>query len=186
MSAASDRLAAGYYNAGLYSNANPGGLSGKGAVRQNWTPMLADFSAVAGEAAGYAAQAGASAASAAQAPGTRATSTTNMSVPVAAGVDVTFQIQEADKLFSKSQTIVVGADASPLSFFKGPIKAWNPATRMMTVAVDFVAGAAGPYALWNVSLSSPSDNTLTGRVAALEAANLQARKRAALTAKEIF
>ena len=186
MSAAFDRLVAGYYNAGLYSLANPGGLSGKGAVRLNWTPMLADFAAVAGEAAQSATAAASAAASAAQAPGTRATSETSMSIPVVVGTEVTFTVKEEGKLFSKSQTVVVGSDASPLNYFKGPIKSWDPATRIMTVKTDFIAGAGGPFALWNISLSSPSDGTLTGRVAALEAANLKARKVAALTAKEIL
>jgi len=187
MSAAYDRLAAGYYNANLFSPANPGGLSGKEAVRTNWTPMLLDFTTVAGEVATALAQAEAAAASAINAPGTKATSATEFTLPAedALPIDIVITLLEPDKLFGKGQTIVVSADEDATCQASGPIKAFDPVTKIMTFQAKFVAGA-GTFDLWNVALSAPIDGTLTGRVAALEEAADQQRDRARFFAKELI
>jgi hypothetical protein len=184
-SAAYDRLANGYYNPDLKSLSNPGGLSGLGAVRANWTPMFQDFATVAGEVATSADTASAAASSAVNAPGTSATSVTNMAIPAAIPTAMVFALQQLNKAFVKGQTVVVSDQANALNSFTGPITAFNPADGSITVDALFASGA-GAHAAWNIGLSAPIDNTLTGRVAALELANAQLRDTALFFAKEFI
>ncbi len=183
-SAAYDRLAGGYYNVGLISTANPGGLSGPGAVRENWEAMLADIATVIAEGSMSATAAQAAASAAFSAPTSKGTSTTNLLMP-AIGATVVVRLQEANRDYGLGQTAVVAVTADAAKQFSGPIMGWNPATKDLTVKVQFAIGA-GTFSAWSVSLTAPVDATLTGRVGALEVANKKLRRKALFNAKEFI
>lgn len=186
MSAALDRLTSGYYNPGLRSNANPGGLSGVGAMRDNWPLLQADVAAVGTEAADAAAAALASAISAAQAPGTRATSTNEITIPAVIGGLINFTVVEADKLFTPGQTTLLAAAApNALNSVLGRLETFNPVTKAGSLRVEFIAGE-GTFNSWTLSLAPALDDTLTGRTTALEQANAELRSRALFIAKEFL
>jgi hypothetical protein len=185
LSAAYDRLVAGYYNPGLRSGSNPGGLSGRGAVRANWTAMFQDIAAVLAEGISNRDEAVEAALSALQAPGTKATSITNFAIPGATPANINLVLQEADKLFLEGQTVLVRADDNFLAAIIGPITAFDPVAKTMTVQAQYKSGA-GNHAAWKIALSAPIDSTLTGRVAALEQANVQQRSDALFFAKEFI
>lgn len=180
-----DRLFAGYYNPGVYSLSNPGGLSGVGAVRLNWSKMLTDFAAVAAEAVAGAGQATAAAASAFTAPGTKATSVTEFELPTALPATLAITLVEDDRLFVQGQTAVVSVTGSALNQASGPILSFDPLTKLLTFNAQIVTGE-GTFDDWQVALTAPADATLTGRVAALEAGNLIQRSAALFYAKEFI
>jgi hypothetical protein len=99
--------------------------------------------------------------------------------------DVAFAIVEADKLFIPGQTVVVVDQGNALNSFTGPLKLFDPVAKTMTVNAQFASGA-GAHGAWNIGLSAPVDNTLTGRVAALEVANAKLRSDALFNAKEFL
>jgi len=183
-SAAYDRLAGGFYNMGLISSGNPGGLAGPGAWRENWPKMQADIAVVIGEGAMSAAAAQAAAAAAFSAPNSKATSTTEIAMP-ALDAAVNVPIVEPDRLYAVGQTASVAVTADGAKGFSGPIIAWNPGSKVLQVRVKFVAGA-GTYSAWTIALTAPVDATLTGRVAALEIANTKLRAQALFRAKEFI
>lgn len=184
MSAAYDRLSAGYYNVSLRSGSNPGGITGIGAMRVNWEPFLVDYVTVAAETAAAKAAAEAAAAAAFAAPSSQATSDTDYTIPGAIGGTAVFHVVEADRLYSKGQTVVVSADADASAQVSGRIDDWNPGTQMLTVAIQFLGDGVGEFTLWNIALTAPVDATLTGRVNALEAANALRRDQALFYGKE--
>lgn len=186
MSAAYDRISSGYYNPALRSGANPGGLSGVGAMRDNWPLLLADLATVAQEGATSASAAAAAAAAALQAPGTTATSTSEILIPAVVSTIVSFSIQENDRLFFPGQTVLVAAaPPNALNCFIGPLTAFDPVAKTASVKALFTSGA-GTWSSWRMGLAAPVDNTLTGRVAALEAANARARANALFIGKEFI
>jgi hypothetical protein len=200
VSIAYDRLNTGYYNSGLKSVANPGGLSGTGALRVNHPALLADFCTVAAEAAASAlaahddgaaqvalahdqvvlaqqarADAQAFAQTAVNAPGASATSATNTVTipdPATLPVDITLQTQ-AGKAFIEGMNVVAAEEGAGWHQIAGPIKSYDSVTGALVIHAHFAAGTTMPAA-WKISLSAPTDATLTGRVSALEA---DARKR---------
>ncbi len=198
MSALTDaqfRLDSGYYNNGAQSPTNPGGFADDGhetnlfAVAHDIVVIGQGASDAADLATAQAGAAAVSAASAINAPGTNATSVTNRTIPAATGGSITLTLVEANKAFGLGQTVLFAYGANSLMQFAGPITAFDPASGVMTIAVQFIAAGAagqGPYASWKVSLSTPVDGSLTGRVAALEAANAKQKSRARLFFKEFI
>lgn len=185
-SAAFDRLNSGYWNPGLRSSANPGGLSGTGAMRVNWPLVLDDLAAVAAETAASQAMAAAYAAAAVSAPGTKATSGTNIVIPFGAvPASKAFTVAEADRLFVPGQTIVMASTADPLKQMVGPLTAFDAAAKTGTFQVQF-ASAAGTYAAWTIALAPSIDETLTGRVTALEAEAARLTRRHRLFNKDLL
>lgn len=186
MSAALDRLTSGYYNPGLRSNANPGGLSGVGAMRDNWPLLQADVAAVGTEAADSAASAIAAAAAAVQAPGTSATSTTEITIPGAVGGTLNFIIQEAGKLFIPGQTLLLAPPPpNALNSILIRLTAFDAVAKTASGLIEFKTGV-GTFSSWRVSLAPALDDTLTGRTSALEQANAALRARALFIAKEFL
>ncbi len=193
MSALSDaqfRVDSGYYNNGALSGSNPGGFANRGhrtslfSLAQDVVIIGQGASDAADTATAQATAAAASATSAINAPGTSATSSTSRTIPGVGG-SITFTLDQVGKAFSKGQTVMFASSALPLNQLAGPITAFNAATGIMTITVQFVAGA-GTFAAWDVSLSTPVDGSLTGRVAALEAANAKQKARALLLFKEFI
>lgn len=186
MSAALDRLTQGYWNMALRSGANPGGLSGIGAMRDNWPLVLADIAAVTIENAGATEQALQAAISALQAPGTFATSTTEITIPGVVGGVIPFTVQEADKLFLPGLTCLLAPPPpNALNSITGRLTAFDPVAKTASIKAEFLSGA-GTFANWKLCVTAPIDNTLTGRVAALEQANAQFRSLALFHGKEFF
>lgn len=186
MSAALDRLTNGYWNISLRSGANPGGLSGPGAVRANWAAMLADIAAVIAEGAQSNIEAAQAAVSALQAPGTFATSTNELTIPGVVGGLMNFSIQEAGKLFIPGDTCLLSAAApNALNSVLGRLEAFDPVAKTVSLRVEFKAGV-GTFSSWKLRLAASLDTTLTGRVAALETANAKQRSDALFIAKEFI
>lgn len=181
-SAAYDRLAGGFYNPGLKSSGNLGGLSGPGAVRENWQSMLADVATVTAEGSMSALAAAQAAAAAFSAPSSKSTSITEIVMP-AIGDTVAVGVVEADRLYAQGQTAVVSVTGDAVKQFSGPILSWDVLTKTLQIKIQFVAGA-GTFNAWTVALTAPVDATLSGRVAALEIANARLRTKALFTAKE--
>jgi hypothetical protein len=184
MSAAFDRLNTGYWNAGLKAGGNPGGLSGPGAMRENWPLVLADIAAVIAEAAASAAAAATSASAATIAPASRSTSISNRTIPAIDG-SVTFTLVEADRVYSPGQSAVCSVTGDAETQFSGVITAWDSVTKALTVKAKHVAGV-GTFNTWVIALTAPIDATLTGRVTALEAADAAAAEKALFHNDEEF
>jgi len=184
LSAAYDRLAGGYYNPGLKSSGNPGGLAGQGAVRANWDAMLADIATVISEGAMSAQQALDAAASAFEAPGSKSTSASNVLIP-ALGAIVTFGVIENGRTYSQGQTAVASVTGDATKAISGRILSWDPGTKELVIEAQHVTGA-GTFNAWTIALTAPIDATLTGRVANLEASNDAQRSLALFIAKEFI
>lgn len=186
MSAASDRLAAGYYNSSPVSGGNPGGLSGGGHVA-NFPAAANDIGAVAVEVAANAAAAAASAAAAANAPSNVATSATNMTI---AGFGATRSpvITETGKVFGLGQQVVVALTSSPTNQMIGYITGWNTGTRVMDIFVlsSNGSGTGSGAGAWQVSLAPTGGVTTARQVAtgglATGGGNLSADRTITVTA----
>jgi len=183
-SPAFNRLQGGYWNAGLKSAGNPGGMAGPGAARENWPLMLADVAAVIAEGSLSASAAEAAAASAFSAPGSKSTSTSTIAMPVK-GAIVPVIVQEDNRVYVGGQTAVVSVTGDFATQFAGLIVGWNQGTKLLQVRTDFVHGV-GTHNAWTIGLTAPIDDTLSGRVAALEIANARARRRACFSFKEFI
>ncbi|MDZ4372675.1 MAG: hypothetical protein U1C74_14790 [Phenylobacterium sp.] len=183
-SPAFNRLATGYWNVNLRSGANPGGLSGPGAVRDNLQLMLADVPAVAAETAASATIAVAAAAAAGGGATAKGTSGSTITIPELDDV-VAFAFVEAGRTWVKGQTLLVSADADALNQFSGPIVALDLVAKTVSVKALHVQGE-GEFSAWNLGLTAPIDGTLTGRVAALEQADVRFRADALFYMKEFL
>lgn len=151
--------------------------------RDRLIPLLQDTVAMAQTAKDKADAAQASANTAVNAPGTSAT-VASVTIPAATGGNVAFNLQQTGKAFSIGQTVVVALTASALNQFTGVITAFNAGTGAMTVNCQQFAGAGTGAA--TVSLTSPIDGSLTGRVTALEALQNKQEARARLFRKEFI
>lgn len=186
MSAAYDRLAGGYYNMGARTSGNPGGLAGEGAVRVNLPLMLADMVAVVAEGAMSASAAQAAAAAAFAAPTSKGVSSSNFVLP-AVGVAQVVVLDPDELTYAQGQTAVVSVTGNATRQFSGPILSWDPETRTLQVETQFSPHAGeGPFNAWTIALTAPVDETLSGRVSALEAANEAQRSQALFIAKEFI
>lgn len=157
-SAAFDRLNSGYYNSDPVSPTNPGGFGDDG-HQENFPAALADIATVAaeasdssGDAADQVVLAAAYAATALNAPGTFATSTSNVAMPVVGGTfPLTIQL---NKLFTPLQKIGAARTGSETTTaVYGTVQSYNPATGALVIFVEGVIGAGGPYNTWTVALS---------------------------------
>lgn len=162
MSAASDRLAGGYYNSSPVSGGNPGGLSGNGHV-VNFPAALADLGAVAGEVAAASTAAQASATAAANAVTNVATSASNLTIS-GFGTTKTLTIAETGKIFGLGQQVVIALASSATNQMIGYITGWNSGTRVMDVYVlsSNGSGSASGAGAWQVALA-PTGGVTTAR-----------------------
>lgn len=183
----------GYYNNGAVSPSNPGGFANDGhetnlfAVARDIVVVGAGASDAATLAGAKADAAAASALSAFNAPGTRATSSSTKTIPAALGGSMTYRLDQAGKAFAVGQSILFAITADAIHSVGGPITAFDEANKDITFAVQFIGGTGTPSAsAWTASPLPPVDSSLTGRVAALEAANIKQKARALLLFKEIL
>jgi hypothetical protein len=154
-------------------DANPTTGLKKGGYTTRFMLAMAQFVALCAGAKTNAASAQASATSALNAPGTSATCTTSIAIPTSFPTTVSFTLAQTGKLFNKGQSLVFADDTDPTKQFTGVLIAFVPSTGVGQLKAQQSAGT-GTLASWDVSLSSPTDGTLTGRVSALETANAQA------------
>lgn len=153
------------------------GLDG-GGHRFWFIPLVSAIVGVANNIKATAIDIAAYAASALNAPGTSATCITSITVPSSTPSDVSFELQQTGKLFTKGQTLCFSDDADPTIQMVGPLLTFNPTTKLGTMRVLLKSGS-GALSDWNVSVAAPIDSTLTGRVIALEneLARLKGRSR---------
>lgn len=166
---------------------NPTTGLGANGHRLRFIPALAQLVAVSSWVVNYVttkvAEAAAFASTAVNAPGTSATSTT--SDTIATGV-TNITLAQTGKLFGIGQWVIMANTAAPANFMVGQITAFTPGTGAMTISVP-AGGAfgAGTFAAWTISLTSPLDSTLTGRVSALETEQTRLKARRRLLYKEL-
>lgn len=160
MTTALERLTAGYWNADLKTLANPGGLTGPGAVRLNWPLVLADIAEVAEDAGAAAVLTAAMAAQFANSPATIGASATPMSIS-AAGT-VLNPVLSAGKAWVPGMQLLFPRDPpNQATRFLARLDAYDPVTGASTVTVAASEGAGGPFNDWSVSVTAPPMNTAT-------------------------
>lgn len=109
---------------------------------------LAQAAATAAGVASSAAQA--AALTAVNAPGTKAASTTNMTI----GTGAQPFTMTAGKDFGLGQTVVIAKRSAPADRMIGPLTAYDPVTGISSVLVDTIFGS-GAASDWEISLSPP-------------------------------
>lgn len=153
-----------YYNLSPYEvTTNPGGMAGYG-HRIAFFDLVADLLTVGEEtvaksadAVAAAATAAAAASSAINAPGTKASSTTSLTVGAGAKA---LTLAETGKAFAIGQTVKLARTSNPAAVnMWGDISAFNAGTGDMTVqvAAGSFKGAGGPYTDWTISLAASGD-----------------------------
>ena len=100
--------------------------------------------------AASAAAAAGSALTAVNAPGTKAASTTPMTI----GTGAQPFTMTAGKAFGLGQTVVIASRASPANRMIGPLTAYNSGSGVSSVLVDTIFGS-GAASDWEISLSAP-------------------------------
>lgn len=166
-------------NSTVTDDANPTtGLANDG-HRLRFVPALSQLVAVAAFVVAQALAAAASATTAINAPGTSAVTTT-ASVTVGTGAK-TFAGIPAGKLFAIGQWVLAARTSAPTTTYViGQVTTFSGGTSItITVPAGGTLGSGGPFADWTISLTTPFDATLNGRVTTLEneAARLKARRR---------
>lgn len=153
-----------YYNLSPYEvTTNPGGMAGYG-HRIAFFDLVADLLTVGEETVNKSADAVAAAATAAtaassaiNAPGTKASSTTSLTVGAGAKA---LTLAETGKAFAIGQTVKLARTSNPAAVnMWGDISAFNAGTGDMTVqvAAGSFKGAGGPYTDWTISLAASGD-----------------------------
>lgn len=165
-------------------SANSATGMGDGGFRIRLIPMISQVINMARSAINSATAADASALTALNAPGTMATCATSIAATVHSGQAMT--LAQTNKAYQKGMFLLYSSAAVPDCWFVAQLTAFVSSTGIGTLNIVQIGPTAGTHADWNVSMTGPFDNTLTGQVAALQAELLRLKGRRRLQTNELL